>query len=49
MRPDCQGGNRMDRWNVEHTELGRRQQDLRRETENRRLVRALQESRKPLG
>ena len=36
----------MDYWSVEHTVLRRRQQDLQRETENRRLVRALRESRK---
>ncbi len=36
----------MDDWDVEHTVLRRRQQDLLREAENRRLVRALRESRK---
>ena len=39
----------MDDWDVEHTVLRRRQQDLQRETENRRLVRALRESRKGAG
>ena len=36
----------MDHWNVDHTVVRQRQQDLQRETENRRLVRALRESRK---
>jgi hypothetical protein len=35
----------MDNRDVEHTVLRRRQQDLLREAENRRLVRALRESR----
>ena len=39
----------MDDWDVEHTVLRRRQQDLQRETENRRLVRVLRESRKGAG
>ena len=46
LRPDCQGGDRMDYWNVDHTVVRQRQQGLQRETENRRLVRALRESRK---
>src|SRR3712207_1235150 len=46
LRPDCQGGHRMDDWDVDHKVLRQRQQDLRRETENRRLVRALRESRR---
>ena len=36
----------MDDWDVEHTVLRRRQQDLQREAESRRLVRALRVSRK---
>jgi hypothetical protein len=36
----------MDDLDVEYTVLRRRQQDLLREAENRRLVRALRESRK---
>ncbi len=36
----------MDYWDVEHTVLRRCKQDLQRETENRRLVRVLRESRK---
>jgi hypothetical protein len=36
----------MDYWTVDHTVLQRRRQDLLREAENRRLVRALRESRK---
>ena len=36
----------MDDWDVDYTVLRRRQQDLLREAENRRLVRALRESRK---
>jgi hypothetical protein len=36
----------MDRWNGDHTVSRQRQQDLLREAENRRLVRALRESRK---
>jgi hypothetical protein len=36
----------MDDWDVEHTVLRRRQQDLLREAENRRLVPVLRESRK---
>jgi hypothetical protein len=36
----------MDYWNVDHTVVRQRQQDLQRETENRRLVRALREGRK---
>jgi hypothetical protein len=40
----CQGGDRMDSWNGDHTVS--RQQDLLREAGNRRLVRALRESRK---
>ena len=36
----------MDDWDVEHTVLRRRQQDLLREAENRRLVRVLRENRK---
>jgi hypothetical protein len=36
----------MDYWNVDHTVVRQHQQDLQRETENRRLVRALRESRK---
>ena len=36
----------MDYWDVEHTVLRRRQRDLQREAENRRLVRALREGRK---
>ncbi len=36
----------MESWNVDHTVLRRRQQELLREAENRRLVRALRESRK---
>jgi hypothetical protein len=36
----------MDYWDVEHTVLRRCKQDLQRETENRRLVRALRGSRK---
>ena len=36
----------MDDLDVEYTVLRRRQQDLQREAENRRLVRALRESRK---
>jgi hypothetical protein len=36
----------MDDWELEHTVLRRRQQDLLREAENRRLVRSLRESRK---
>ncbi len=31
----------MDYWNVDHTVVRQRQQDLQRETENPRLVRAL--------
>ena len=45
LKPACQGGDRMDNWDIGHTVL-RRQQDLLREAENRRLVRALRESRK---
>jgi hypothetical protein len=36
----------MDDWDVEHTVLRRRQQELLREAENPRLVRALSENRK---
>ena len=36
----------MDDWDVVHTVLHQRQQDLQRQTENQRLVRALRESRK---
>jgi hypothetical protein len=46
LRPDCQGGDRMDYWNVDHTVVRRRQQNLQREMENLRLVRALRGSRK---
>jgi hypothetical protein len=45
LKPACQGGDRMDNWDKGHTVL-RRQQDLLREAENRRLVRVLRESRK---
>ena len=45
LRPACQGGDRMDSWDVDHTVSRQRQQDLLREAENRRLVRALRESR----
>ena len=44
LKPDCQGGDKMDHWNVDHSVV--RQQDLQLKTENRRLVRALRESRK---
>ena len=40
----CQGGDRMDYWNGDHTVVRPRQQDLLRGAENRRLVRALLES-----
>ncbi len=36
----------MDCWNVEHTVLRRRQQDLLREAETRSLVHVLRENRK---
>ena len=36
----------MDIWNGDHTVLRHRQQGLLREAENRRLLRALSESRK---
>ena len=36
----------MDTWNGDHTVSRQRQQDLLREAENRRLARALRESRK---
>ncbi len=35
----------MDGWNGDHAVLRRRQQDLLREAKNRRLIRALRESR----
>jgi hypothetical protein len=35
----------MDSWNGDHTVSRQRQQDLLREAENRRLVRALRENR----
>jgi hypothetical protein len=38
LKPACQGCDRMDNWDIGHTVL-RRQQDLLREAENRRLVR----------
>jgi hypothetical protein len=41
-----QGGDRMDSWNGDHTVSRQRQQDLLREAENHRLVRALRENRK---
>ena len=40
----CQGGDRMDSRNGDHTVSWQRRQDLLREAENRRLVRALRES-----
>jgi hypothetical protein len=36
----------MDSWDIDHTVLRQRQQDLLREAENRRLARTLRESRK---
>ena len=45
LKPACQGGDWMDSWNGDHAVLRRRQQDLLREAKNRRLIRALRESR----
>ena len=45
-QPACQGGDRMDSFSGDYTVSRQRQQDLLREAENRRLVRALRENRK---
>jgi hypothetical protein len=46
IKPAWHGGAKMSDWNADYAALRQHQEDLRREAENRRLVRALRQSRK---
>ena len=46
IKPAWHGGAKLSDWNVDYAALREHQEDLLREAENRRLVRALRQSRK---